>query len=282
MLALMMGLLPRPRRRGWPLEEYRTHLELAMAQRSAATRWYAVRLFSESHPDPWAVRVGDVEAYLVALRARRGGPAAHSYRRSVMASLRLFYRWAVESKRTRLDPTEGITLKSGQDGQGRPCDDLAYRRALRDAPDADQRLMVELVCRAGLRVSEVAAVRGADVTPDGRWLDVVGKGSKLRRVPIQADVAERILAGGPGYRFPGGRGRGDKHLTPGNVGVKVGRLLPDGYSAHSGRHHAATEVYGRTHNLEAVRQVLGHKSIATTQTYLGVSGDDVWAAWTGA
>jgi site-specific recombinase XerC len=281
MLAHMIGRLRRRQPAVWPLDEYRTHLQLVMAKRSVGTKWHAVHYFSRSHPDPWAVSRGDVEAYLVALTGR-SGEATYGYRRSVLASLRTFYRWAVETGRTRVDPTEGIVLKSGRDGKGRPCDELAYRRALKNAPDDDQRLMVELVCRAGLRVSEVAAVRGADVTPDGRWLDVVGKGSKPRRVPITADVAEMILAGGPGFRFPGGRGRERTHLTPGNVGVKVGRLLPNGYSAHSGRHHAATMVYGRTHNLEAVRQVLGHNSIATTQTYLGVSGDDVWAAWTGA
>lgn len=281
MLAIVRKLLQHRRRGGWPLEAYGTHLRLEVAQRSVGTRLYAIKLFARSHPDPWGVDRRQVEAYLAALTGRDGGPAAHSYRRSVLASIRGFYRWALDNQLTRHDPTAGIRLGQGRDGHGRPCDEFTVRRALRDAADSDERLMVELVCRAALRVCEVASVRGDRVQPDGRWLLVVGKGSKERLVPLDPDLRDAILAGGPGWRFPGGRGREGTHITPGNVGVKIGRLLRP-YSAHSGRHRAARVVYKRTHDLEAVRQVLGHESIATTQLYLGVSSDDVWETWTGA
>jgi integrase/recombinase XerC len=279
MLSAMIGIFRR--RAEWPLQEYRTHLELAVAPTSVATRWYAVRLFAESHPDPWAVRRSDIEAYIAALQGRDGGAAQHSYRRSVLASLRMFYAWAIATGRTRADPTAGIRMGSGRDGRGRTCDEFTYKRAMREAPDEDQRLMVELMGEAALRDCEVAAVRGEDVAPDGRWLSVTGKGSKQRDVPISPRLAAAILSHGPGWRFPGGRGREGGHITPGNVGVKVGRLVRP-YSAHALRHRAATAVYRDTHNIVTVQRVLGHDSIATTQVYLGVSDDEVWSSWTGA
>jgi len=43
------------------------------------------------------------------------------------------------------------------------------------------------------------------------------------------------------------------------------------FSTHSMRRTRSSLIYERTGNIEAVRQLLGHASIATTQVYLGVS-----------
>jgi len=48
------------------------------------------------------------------------------------------------------------------------------------------------------------------------------------------------------------------------------RLDVGDYSSHSIRRTKATLVYERTHNIEAVRHLLGHRSVANTSLYLGI------------
>jgi len=56
--------------------------------------------------------------------------------------------------------------------------------------------------------------------------------------------------------------------------AEIARLDPDAFSSHSLRRTKAAEIYRRTGNLEAVRQLLGHSNIGMTQRYLGVEQED--------
>ena len=55
----------------------------------------------------------------------------------------------------------------------------------------------------------------------------------------------------------------------------LSRLLGPGVSAHSLRHRYATTIYGATHDLLAVQQLLGHSSPTTTQVYVRRTMDDL-------
>jgi integrase len=59
--------------------------------------------------------------------------------------------------------------------------------------------------------------------------------------------------------------------------ARLGHLDPAKYSGHSLRRTKAVLVYRETGNPEAVRQMLGHTSLAHTIAYLGVQGADVSA-----
>jgi site-specific recombinase XerD len=280
MLGVVKHLFSRrPAHAAWPLEAHRAHLDTEYKGRTPVTYSGHVRAFSRVHRDPWAVTSLDVEAYLARMTGR-DGRAAESTRRSALSALKDFYRWAVKHRLTGRDPTAHSKLGGGKTQPGQTCDEFTYRAALEAAKDdSELLLMLLLMGEAGLRCAEVAGCRGDKVSEDGRWLTVVGKGDKARRVPITAAVRDRILERGNGWTFAGGRGRANKGLTPQNVGIRVGRLVKP-YSAHSLRHRAALAVYRRTRDLVAVQQVLGHESLTTTQIYLGVSPDEVWTAWT--
>ena len=56
--------------------------------------------------------------------------------------------------------------------------------------------------------------------------------------------------------------------------VSMAQLDPDLYSTHSIRRAKSSAVYRTTHNIEAVRQLLGHSSLAHTQRYLGVASEE--------
>ena len=50
----------------------------------------------------------------------------------------------------------------------------------------------------------------------------------------------------------------------------MARLNPEDYSSHSLRRTKASLIFQATNNVEVVRQLLGHSSVASTSAYLGV------------
>ncbi|MEE8059808.1 MAG: tyrosine-type recombinase/integrase [Pseudomonadales bacterium] len=55
-----------------------------------------------------------------------------------------------------------------------------------------------------------------------------------------------------------------------NAWVVLLNLDPQGYGTHSLRRTKAAYIYAKTKNIEAIRQLLGQKSIASTSAYLGI------------
>jgi integrase len=129
----------------------------------------------------------------------------------------------------------------------------------------DTALMVALAAHAGLRRSEIAALRRQDVTPWG--VHVVGKGGRHRVVPLAPALREQLEARSPGWIFPG---RFTGHLHPATVQKRVRAAA--GVAPHAHRHRFATRAYAGTRDLLAVQQLLGHQSPETTQVYVAVAG----------
>lgn len=212
------------------------------------------------------------------LAAGEWGPAA---RASARSSVRSLFAWLAASGRIEHSPAEDLPRVAIPRGVPRPAPDVTVARAIA-LSDPTVALAVEIMAAAGLRRAECARVRAVDVEPFGRgWgLRVAGKGGHVRVVPISPSLAARIRARG-GWIFPGGQ---DGHVSAGWLGKLVSRALPAGVTPHKLRHRYATVTYSDSHDLRAVQELLGHASIATTQIYVGVQGDDVAraaaAAWT--
>jgi len=113
---------------------------------------------------------------------------------------------------------------------------------------------------------------------------VHGKGSRQRVVPITAELAAAIAAGGGGHTpgrgdggwlFPSQRGG---HISPYYVGILATRALPDDWTLHTARHLFASKAYRGTRNLRAVQELLGHSSLSITERYCAVDDDEMRAA----
>lgn len=193
-------------------------------------------------------------------------------RRAVRSTLAGFYRWAHGSGRTDVDPALGLPLVRPADGLPRPAALEAYLGAL-DQADEQERLMLTLACELGMRRAEVAQVHARDVEDAmvRPSLIVHGKGGRQRRVPIDPYLAMQLRAAA-GYVFPG---RIDGHLSPRWVGRRVSLLLGGTTTMHQLRHLFATTLVRRGRRIEVVQQLLGHRSLATTQRYLYVDDDDL-------
>lgn len=236
-------------------------------------RYYVRRLSERVQSGPWSVST----AHLVEFLAVPEWSA--ETRKSARSSVRTFYRWAVESGRIASDPAYTLPPVRVPQGQPRPTPRTVVDAALAHA-DTRDRLMILLAVLAGLRRSEIARVRTADVLPDllGYSLRVTGKGGKVRTVPLHPALASALTALPRGFAFPG---KDHGHLSPGWVGKRLARALGSGWSGHTLRHRFATEAYAVERDLFAVQRLLGHSKPETTARYTAIPDTSLRAAVTG-
>jgi integrase/recombinase XerC len=138
------------------------------------------------------------------------------------------------------------------------------------------RAMLELFYSSGLRLSELVGLRWLDLDLREGMLRVLGKGNKLRVVPVGRHAVSALNAWGTttGMRaeapvFPG---RGGAPISPRAVQLRLKTLALQLGSAkrlhpHLLRHTFASHMLESSGDLRAVQELLGHADIATTQIY---------------
>ena len=121
-------------------------------------------------------------------------------------------------------------------------------------------------CKAGLRAMEVANLRGVDLeqVDDGYILRVAGKGGTDLSVPVADIVAQTILS----YETSGKIWK----ITPNRLtklaSAEMKRLGIPKKTFHACRHFFATNMLEKSNgDLLAVRDLMRHSSVATTQVY---------------
>jgi integrase/recombinase XerC len=149
----------------------------------------------------------------------------------------------------------------------------APRSPLRD------RALLELLYSSGLRVSELTGLDLADLDLEEGSVRVRGKGRKERIVPVGRKAIEAVEAYLARERR-GGRAAGALFLNVRDGGRltsrSIHRLLGarsarQGWSKrispHALRHSFATHLLGGGADLRAIQEMLGHRSLSTTQRY---------------
>jgi integrase/recombinase XerC len=152
--------------------------------------------------------------------------------------------------------------------------------------------ILELLYSTGIRLGELLALRLEDIDLGRRTVKVTGKGRKQRIVPLGGPAREAIreylrLRDNllPKESLPGDRGadpsavfltvRG-KSMSPKGINVLMNKYIGQvseiaKKSPHVLRHSCATHLLNRGADLQAVRELLGHASLSTTQIYTHVS-----------
>ena len=153
------------------------------------------------------------------------------------------------------------------------------------------RAILELFYSTGIRLGELVQLNAGDIDFYNSSVKVLGKGSKQRVIPIgkQAiDALKTSLA----TRAMGGRMSAEHLKQPlfiSNRGTRLSREMitvlvrkyidaaaeSEKKSPHLFRHTFATHLLDRGADLVAVKELLGHESLSTTQVYTHVSTEQL-------
>ena len=147
------------------------------------------------------------------------------------------------------------------------------------------RTMLELLYAAGLRVSELCALRPLDFDPQTDILRIFGKGAKERLVPIHA-TASRFLSDYLQHWRPlftpvddkvflnrSGKGLSRQAVWKLIQKYVAGAGIRKDVSPHTFRHSFATHLLDGGADLRVVQMLLGHSDITATEIYTHVQAD---------
>jgi integrase/recombinase XerC len=247
-------------------------------------------------PAPSEITPIDLRGYVAALH--EAGYAKTSVSRR-LASLRTFYKFAQREGLADSNPAK--PLRNPRKDRKLPhfLSTEEVGRLL-DAPPAGEpmgrrdRAIFETMYSAGLRVSEVVGIHDGDLDLAEGLVRVRGKGRRERLAPLGSfcmraigrwlkdrQVSPKEPRGAQAPVFTNKFGR---RLTTRSVGRMLEKYLKlTGLdlrtTPHTLRHSFATHLLDRGADIRSVQELLGHKSLVTTQIYTHVSTAGLRAAY---
>ncbi|MBI4547640.1 MAG: tyrosine recombinase XerC [Ignavibacteriae bacterium] len=212
-----------------------------------------------------------------------------------LAAVRSFFRFLVKRKIMKHNP--GLHVLTPRLPKKLPSFlDEPYVDQMMNLPDRStveglrDRAILELLYGTGIRLSELVDLRLENVDFNNGTIKVLGKGSKHRVVPIGRKAKEALksyLKGRDSFFadqtteidrdaiFLTSRGQ---RIYPKAVYLIVKKYISQvsdmvKKSPHVLRHSFATHMLNRGADLRAVKELLGHESLSTTQLYTHVTVD---------
>lgn len=240
-----------------------------------------------SPPSSGEITVFDLRGYVSALHD--SGYAKSSIGRHI-ATLRSFFRFGQREGWAETNPAK--PLRTPRQGRTLPhfltAEELGR---LFDAPPPNEpmglrdRAILETMYSAGLRVSEVVRLDDADLDFQAYLLRVRGKGRRERLAPVGSYAinalkrwlrVRKLAPREKGAPTPVFVNRFGRRLTTRSVARMLEKHLKitgldSRTSPHSLRHSFATHLLDRGADIRSVQELLGHKSLVTTQIYTHVS-----------
>ena len=148
-----------------------------------------------------------------------------------------------------------------------------------DAHSPRMAALVSLLLTTGLRIHEALALTVDDLRVGGGGrvtATIAGKGERVRTVvvpPLAVERLDAIRPPGHGVYFRTRTGRQWDQREARDALSRIGRKLGLDLHPHALRHTAASLALAGGANVEAVRAMLGHSSLTTTQRYVRAAGN---------
>jgi integrase/recombinase XerC len=247
-------------------------------------------------PAPGSITTAELRGFVAALH--EAGYAKSSIARR-LASVRSFLRFGQREGWSKANPAKALRnprksrklphyLSTNEVGKllTAPAGEAAM--ALRD------RAILETLYSAGLRVSELIGLTDGDLDFAAGIVRIRGKGKRERLSPIGSHavralkrwLAVRVLAPSEkqGREAPVFTNKFGTRLTTRSVARMLEKYLKltgldQRTSPHTLRHSFATHLLDRGADIRSVQELLGHKSLVTTQIYTHVSTANLRAAY---
>lgn len=221
----------------------------------------------------------DIRSWLISLIDQGIGP--RSVNRKI-AAISSFYKFLYEKEIIEKNPTKKLqALKTSKslpqffDAQELEVI-LEQSQFSNDFAGERDRLVLELLYGTGMRASELRNLQIRDIDFQRGLLSITGKGDKMRQVPIhsrlQKDLQkfiEEFVTEGKGWLVRTDKG---KQTYPMLIYRIVNKYLniaksSERKSPHVLRHSFATHLLDNGADLNAIKELLGHSSLAATQVY---------------
>ena len=206
----------------------------------------------------------------------------------VLSGIKSFYRYLLLEEVVKKDPTELLDAPKLRRSLPHVLSLAEIDQLLaaidHSTPEGERNhAMLETMYSCGLRVSELIGLCLSNLYLDVGFIKVIGKGNKERLVPIGEDAVKHILLykdhirnhlakiqkGSEDILFLNRRGgalsRVMVFMILKELGQKIG--LKQNIHPHTLRHSFATHLVEGGADLRAVQEMMGHKSITTTEIY---------------
>ena len=228
-----------------------------------------------------------------------GGNSPRTIRRKTQ-SLRTFFRYLQKNGLINVNPAADIVLAKTD----KPLPQFVRESEIEKIvarPEKEEtftehrdRLIVNLLYTTGMRRAEILGLRDSDIDLTSMQLRVTGKRDKQRIIPFGKETAAEIESyiskrdADSEEKEPGGhlfthRGR---PMSAKKLGGIVASKLADASvakkSPHTLRHTFATTMLNHGAELNSVKEILGHASVATTQIYTHLSFQQIKENYTKA
>ncbi|QDT09491.1 tyrosine recombinase XerC [Planctomycetes bacterium K23_9] len=248
-------------------------------------------------PHPSSLAPQDLRTFQAALQEAEYARTTISRK---LASLRSFYKFLMREGIAASNPAKPLRNPRRQRKLPHVLSNDEVGRLL-EAPPRESiaglrdRAILETMYSAGLRVSELVGLRERDVDCDEQIIRVRGKGRKERISPLGSyaikavDAYSRKRVRSPkaeslGRDAPIFVNRFGNILTTRSVGRMLEKYialadLDSRTSPHTLRHSFATHLLDHGADIRSVQELLGHKSLATTQIYTHVSAANLRQAY---
>ena len=214
-------------------------------------------------------------------RQHHAGQSSRSLAR-MLSAVRGLYRYLNREGLCDHDPANGLAAPKGERRLPKTLDTDRALQLLEGAVDDDflarrDQAMLELFYSSGLRLSELTGLNLDQLDLADGLVQVLGKGSKTRVLPVGRKAREALqlwlplrLLTNPADDavFVSQQGR---RLGPRAIQLRVKaageRELGQNLHPHMLRHSFASHLLESSQDLRAVQELLGHSDIKTTQIY---------------
>lgn len=203
-----------------------------------------------------------------------------------ISSINAYYRFLQKQGQITTNPARGISKPKKAKRLPHFVEETAMEKLyvgsndLTDFPSVRNNLMIHLFYETGIRLSELMQLTDRDVDNSIGQIKVLGKRNKMRYVPVGKETIEKIrhymqLRGKLGLDSESGMlivsDRGEK-ISKTFVYRTVKSYLSTvttqtKRSPHVLRHTFATHMLNNGADLNVIKEILGHSSLAATQVY---------------
>ncbi|HLP04986.1 MAG TPA: tyrosine-type recombinase/integrase [Paludibacter sp.] len=240
--------------------------------------------------DPTVVQPADIQKWILSLMS--AGLSARTLSRKI-STIKSFWRFLIKRGYTSHNPTLKIILPKTKKNIPAFFKENEMLAALDNTFTTDNfeslrnQLIITLFYLTGIRSSELINIRDNDIDTAAGTLRVTGKRNKQRIIPIAAPLCKAVekytstrnkeVAPATAYLFV--RPNGEK-LYPKMVYNMVHNTMSEvsslyKKSPHMLRHTFATSILNGGADINAVKELLGHSSLAATQVYTHTSFDEL-------